>query len=92
MNLRRQAGSSSSSRAHLSALQKVFSSGFKYFFMLAVIFYTLKNLQPMQKIMSVVIGVHKFGQKFFIIGIFWKFLYKYLKTILVKPAYKGPFI
>ena len=40
----------------------------------------------MQKIMRVVIDVYKFGQEFFISGIFWKFLYKYLKTILVKAA------
>ena len=37
----------------------------------------------MQKIMSVVIGVYKFDEEFFIIGIFWKILYEYLKTILV---------
>ena len=35
---------------------------------------------------SVVIGVYKFGQEFFIIGIFWNFLYKYLKTIPAKAA------
>ena len=34
----------------------------------------------------VVIDVYKFGQEFFIIGIFGKFLYKYLKTILAKAA------
>ena len=38
----------------------------------------------MQKNMRVVIDVYKFGQEFFIIGIFWKFLYKYLKPILAK--------
>ena len=38
----------------------------------------------MQKIMSVLIGVYKFGQEFFIIGIFWKILYKYMKTIPAK--------
>ena len=35
----------------------------------------------MQKIMSVVIGVYKFGQEFFIIGIFWNILYKYQKKL-----------
>ena len=54
--------------------------------MLAVIFCLLKNYHPIQKMMSVVIDVYKFGQEIFIIGIFWKFLYKYLKTIPVKAA------
>ena len=40
----------------------------------------------MQKIMSVVIGVYKFGQEFFIIGIFWNILYKYKKEIPAKAA------
>ena len=31
-----------------------------------------EKLSLIQKIMSVVIGVYKFGQEFFIIGIFWK--------------------
>jgi hypothetical protein len=30
--------------------------------------------------------LYKFGQEIFIIGIFWKFLCKYLKTIPVKAA------
>ena len=38
--------------------------------MLAAIFFILKNYHPMQKLMSVVIGVYKFGQEFFMIGIF----------------------
>ena len=55
----------------LSALQKViFCSGFKYFFMMAVIFCILKNYCPMQIFMSAVVGVDKFGQEFLIIGIF----------------------
>ena len=41
----------------------------------------------MQKMMSVVINVYKFGQEIFTIGIFWKFLSKYLNTILVKAAF-----
>ena len=40
----------------------------------------------MQKIMSVVIGVYKFGQEFFKIGIFWNILYKYQKLIPTKAA------
>ena len=36
--------------------------------------------------MHVVIDVYKFDQEFFIIGIFWKFLYKYLKKILDKAT------
>jgi hypothetical protein len=36
--------------------------------------------------MSVVIDVYIFGQEIFSIGIFWKFLYKYLKSIPVKAA------
>ena len=39
--------------------------------MLAVIFYILKNYYPMQKIMRTVVGVYKFGQEFFITGIFF---------------------
>ena len=46
----------------------------------------MKNYHPMQKAMSVVIGVYKFGQEFFIIGIFWNILYKYKKHFLAKPA------
>ena len=46
----------------------------------------MKNYRPMQKIMIVVIDVYKFGQEIFTIGIFWNFLYKYLKTIPVKAA------
>ena len=54
----------------LSSLQKVsFCQASNIFCMLAVFFCILKNYS-MQKIMSVVIGVYKFGQKFFIIGIF----------------------
>ena len=71
----------SSSIANSSALRKVF-----FFLRLAVILYALKNLQPMEKIISVVIVVHKFGQKFFISGIFWKLLYKYLKKIPIEAA------
>ena len=40
----------------------------------------------MQKIMTVVIGVYKFGQEFFIIDIFWNILYKYPKKIPAKAA------
>ena len=36
--------------------------------------------------MCVVINVYKFGQEIFTIGIFWKFLYKYLKPIPVNGA------
>ena len=57
--------------------------------MLAVIFCILKNYHPMQKIMSVVIGVYKYGHEFFIIGIFWKKLYKYLNTLPAKAAYNA---
>ena len=54
--------------------------------MLAVFFCILKNYQPMQKMLGEVIFAYKFGQEFLIIGIFWKILYKYSKTILVKAA------
>ena len=40
----------------------------------------------MQKDLSVVIGVYKFGQEFFIIGIFWNILYKYQKKNPAKAA------
>ena len=40
----------------------------------------------MQKIMSVVIGVYKIGQEFFMIGIFWNILNKYQKQIPAKAA------
>ena len=40
----------------------------------------------MQKIMSVVIAVYKFGQEFFIIGIFWNILYKYQNESPAKAA------
>jgi hypothetical protein len=40
----------------------------------------------MQKIISVVIDIYKFGRETFTIGIFWKFLFKYLKTIPIKAA------
>ena len=53
--------------------------------MLAAIFCILKNYHPMQKIMSVVIGVYK-DQEFFIIGIFWNILYKYQNKIPAKAA------
>ena len=45
-----------------------------------------EELSPIQKVMYVVIDVYKFGQEFFIIGIFWNFLYNYLKSILAKKA------
>ena len=72
---------------YLCTLQKViFCSGCKYFFILAAIFCLLKNYNPMQKMVWVVIDVYKFVQKMFTIGIFWIFLYKYLKKIPVKAA------
>ena len=75
----------SSSEPFLSILQKVnFCQASNIFCMLAVFFCILKNYQPMQKMMGEVIFVYKFGQEFLIIGIFWKILYKYSKTILVK--------
>ena len=40
----------------------------------------------MQKLMNVVIDVYKFDQEIFIVGIFWKFLYKFLKPVPVKAA------
>ena len=40
----------------------------------------------MQKIMSVVIGVYKFGQEFLIIGFFLNILYKYQKKIPAQAA------
>ena len=44
----------------------------------------------MQKIIHVVIDVNKFGQEFYIIGIFWKFLYKHQKNpILAKAAWNA---
>jgi hypothetical protein len=52
----------------------------------AVIFCLLKNYHPMQKMMSVVIDIHKFDQEFYIIGMFWKFLYKYLKIFPIKAS------
>jgi hypothetical protein len=54
--------------------------------MLAAIFCILKNYHPMQNIMSEVIGVYKFGQEFFMIGIFWNILYKCPKKITSKAA------
>ena len=54
--------------------------------MLDVIFCLLKNYHPMQKMLSVVIDVYKFGQKILTIGTFCNFLFKYLKTIPVKAA------
>ena len=36
--------------------------------------------------MRVLIDFYKIGQEFFIIGIFWKCLNKYLKTTLAKAA------
>ena len=59
--------------------------------MLAAIFCILKNYHPMQKIMSVVIGVYKFDQEFFIIGIFWNILYKYQNKIPAKAAENASF-
>jgi hypothetical protein len=41
----------------------------------------------MQKMMrGVVIDVYNFDQEFFLVDIFWKFLNKYLKTILAEAA------
>ena len=40
----------------------------------------------MQKMMRVVVDAYNFGQEFFMIGIVWNFLYKYLKVILAKAA------
>jgi hypothetical protein len=54
--------------------------------MLDVIFCLLKNYHPMQKMMSVVIDVYKFGQVIFTIGTFYNLLYKYLKPIPVKAV------
>ena len=71
----------------LSTLQNViFSSGYNYFFMLAVIFCLLKNYHPMQEMMSSVIDVYQFGQEILTIGIFWIFLNKYIKKIPVNAA------
>ena len=63
----------------------------KYFFAWLQIFLNTgwdflnpKELASNAKKKSVVIVVYKFGQEFFIIGIFWKFLYKYIRTILAK--------
>ena len=41
----------------------------------------------MQKMLSVVINIYKFDQEIFTIGIFWKFLSKYLNSILVKATF-----
>ena len=54
--------------------------------MLTVISCLLKNYHPMQKMMSGVIDVYKFGQEIFTIGIFRKCLYKSQKTIPVQAA------
>jgi hypothetical protein len=54
--------------------------------MLAAIFHTLKNYHPMQKIMSLVIGVYKFGQEFYMIGIFQIFCTNIKKPIPTKAA------
>ena len=43
------------------------------------------NYHPMQKIISVVIGVYK-DQEFFIIDIYWNILYKYQNKIPAKAA------
>ena len=55
--------------------------------MQAVILCLIKNYHPMQKMLSVVINIYKFDQEIFTIGIFWKFLSRYLNTILVKAAF-----
>ena len=47
-----------------------------------------EKLSLIQKIMSVVIGVYKFGQEFFIIGIFWNILYKYQKKKIQLKLHK----
>ena len=50
------------------------------------IFCLPKNYNPMQKMMSVVIDVYKFGQEIFSIGTFWYFLYNDLNRIPVIAA------
>ena len=55
--------------------------------MLDAIICILKNYHPIQKIMSEVVSVYKFGQEFFIIGIFKIILYKYPKKNPAKAAY-----
>ena len=42
-----------------------------------------EELSPHAKNDECGIDVYKFGQEIFAIGIFWKFLYKYLKTFPV---------
>ena len=62
-----------------AGLQIFFHAGFDFFF------YSAK-LAPHVKMMCVVIDSYKICPEFFVIGIFWKFLYKYLKTILAEAA------
>ena len=40
-----------------------------------------EELPPHAKMMSLVIDIYKFGQEIFTIGIFWIFLYEYIKTV-----------
>ena len=72
----------------LSALQKVvfFLPDFKYFLMLFFYFLHPEELAPHAKTDECVPEVYKFGLEFFIIGIFWKNLYKYLEIMLAKAA------
>ena len=67
----------------LSALQKVifFSVRLQIFLHAGC-----NSLHPMQKMMNLVIRVFKFIQESFVIGIFWHFLYKYLKTFQAKAS------
>ena len=62
-----------------AGLQIFFHAGRDFFFHSA-------ELAPHVKMMCAVIDFYKIGPEFFIIGIFWKFLYKDLKTILVEAA------
>ena len=63
-----------------------FFAGLQIFLHAGCDFLHPEELPPHAKTNECVHEVYKFGQEFFTIGIFRKFLYKYLKTIPVKAA------
>ena len=68
-------------------MQTVFSTGLLIFLHAGLDFLHPEELAPRTKNDAyIVIDACKFGQEFFIIGNFWKILYKYQKTILAKSA------
>ena len=71
----------------------IYTAKSDFFFRLQIFLHAGCNFLPSKKLPPFAkndergnIDIHKFGQEFYIIGIFWKFLYKYLKTIPVQTA------